>query len=72
MNGALRSLWEGLVRFGALHIGALPYQEAQVLAALGQVGYFLDGGTALRGRSPERLSPEEPAPGGPRDGGIGS
>lgn len=71
MNGVLRSLWEGLVRFGAPHNGALPYEEPQVLVALGQVGCLLDGGTARRVRPPEGLSPEGPAPAGPGDGGLG-
>ncbi|USQ86678.1 hypothetical protein NFX46_25020 [Streptomyces phaeoluteigriseus] len=63
MGGLLRGVWESLVRLGALHVGVVHHEEAQVLAALGQVGCFLTGATASRGRPPE-----EPAPGEPRDG----
>ncbi|MFH8805348.1 hypothetical protein ACH4F6_38370 [Streptomyces sp. NPDC017936] len=64
MRGVLRGVWESLVRLGALQAGAVHYEEAQVLAALGQVGCCTAGATASRGRPPE-----EPAPGEPRDGG---
>ncbi|MEU5521540.1 hypothetical protein AB0L56_21550 [Streptomyces sp. NPDC052079] len=64
MSGVLRDLWESLVRLGALHAGVVHYEEAQVLAALGQVGCFTTGAPANRGRPPQ-----EPAPGEPWDGG---
>ncbi|MGW5607937.1 hypothetical protein ACWEWI_17905 [Streptomyces sp. NPDC003753] len=71
MNGLLRSrygvlvgrclthVWRGLVALGALHIGSAYYDEARVMAALGQVGCFLDGGTTSGGRTPGRLMLEE-------------
>ncbi|MFG3249690.1 hypothetical protein [Streptomyces sp. NPDC048187] len=64
MSGVLRGMWESLVRLGAPHIGVVHYEEAQVLAALGQVGCFTAGATAGRG-----LPAPEPAPGGAGDGG---
>ncbi|MFI1469050.1 hypothetical protein [Streptomyces wuyuanensis] len=63
MSGVLHDVWESLVRLGALHVGVVHYEEAQVFAALDQVGCFTTGAMASRGRPPQ-----EPAPGEPWDG----
>lgn len=55
VDRCLPGVWQWLIGLGAVYTGSLYCEESQVVAALGQVGHFVDSGTVGRVRPPEGL-----------------